>query len=125
MIKIYYVECDDDCLIEKQHELEEICAIFKRGNGYANNYFDYEDFKVWKYTTSHEECADIVVLTNDLDILEYSKDDTWNDETHRYEIYIYQNKTDGFMNVHDLTEHFIRRGHNIRKMYIAGAFNKK
>ena len=124
MIKIYYVECDDDHLVEKQFYIKDFCAIFKRGNGYVHNYFDYEDFKVWRTTSSHEEAAECAILTNDLDILEYSKDDFWNDDNNYFGIYIWQNYSDGFANIHELTDKEIRPEHNIRKMYIAGAFNK-
>ncbi len=126
MIKIYYVECDDDHLIEKQFYINECCAIFKRGNGYANNFFDYEDFKVWKTTSSHEEANEYVILTNDLDVVDYASNDleAWNKDNKYFGIYIWQNHTDGFANIHELTDKEIRAGHNIRKMYINGAFNK-
>lgn len=124
MIKIYYVECDDEHLVEKQFFINEHCATFKRGNGHVNNFFDYEDFKVWRTTSSHEDAGEYAVLTNDLDILEYGKDDFWNDENNYFGIYIWQNYNDGFANIHELTDNEIRPEHNIRKMYINGAFRQ-
>ena len=129
MIKIYYAECDDNYLLERmQCYINEPCYWFKRGNGYVNNYFDYEDFKEWLSTTSHEEyhnmySSGVTILTNDLDVLEYGKDDTWNQETKRFEIYL-RSHDDEFVNIHDLTDKAIRKSHNIRKMYINGAFRK-
>lgn len=124
MFKIYYVECDDDHLIEKQFYINEFCAIFKRGNGHVNNFFDYEDYKVWRTTSSHEDVNKYAILTNDLDILEYGKEDFWNGENKYFKIYIWQNYNDGFANIHELTDKEIRPEHNIRKMYMNGAFRQ-
>ena len=124
MIKIYYIECTDDELLSQDLPYEEgIDLIFTRGSGYINNYFSYRDFICYADESQSEISR---LMTNDLDILEYGKDDAWNHETKRFEIYIKFNGStldnSKFINVHDLTPKEIRKSHNIRKMYVNGSF---
>lgn len=124
MIKIYYYECDDDTLLDffEDNELKEGTATLFRGNGYQDNKEDM--FWVLGFT----DCTQ--VLTNDLDILDYCKDDAWNKKEKRFEIFIHIDREYGeyeihdFINVHDLTDKELRKSHNIRKIYINGGFNK-
>ena len=64
---------------------------------------------------------DAVVYTNMITALrnEYA----WNEELKVSEIYI-RNKDGKFTRINELTEKCLREGHNIMRMYIAGAFEE-
>lgn len=117
MIKIYYMECDDEMLynfyFDYMNDDSSSCAYIERGSGYEwckTEYFFLKSFGGIE-----------VVLTNDLDILEYGKDDAWDEEKERFEIYLYDVETKKFVNIHEACDAGIRRAHNIRKLYISGA----
>ena len=74
------------------------------------------DYSLWKLTNIN---YDAVVYTNAITAL--SNRWAWNEELQVPEIYI-RDKNGVFTRIDQLTPKMLREGHNIMRMYIAGAF---
>lgn len=64
---------------------------------------------------------DTIVLTNSLVALDHRYG--WNEKENHTDIYFYVESKHDFVRCDELTEREVRRGHNIMKMFMNGAFD--
>lgn len=65
--------------------------------------------------------CDCILLTNSLVTLDHKYG--WNNEENHTDIYFYVESKHDFVRCDELTEREVRRGHNIMKMFMNGAFD--
>ena len=108
-MKIYF---EDGALKDAFKEIPEKVTVMLDAK-YGYNSCDHE---LWKLTKINYNA---VVYTNAITAL--SNRWAWNEELKVPEIYI-RNKDGIFTRIDELTPKMLREGHNIMRMYIAGAF---
>lgn len=110
-MKIYFEDGELRAVLD---EIQEIFIPLDATNGYS-----FCENVLWKLKQNN---SDAVVYTNMITAL--SNRYAWNEELKAPEIYI-RNKDGIFTRIDELTAKELREGHNIMRMYIAGAFEER
>lgn len=111
-LESFYSSIKNDYILK---ENKYYSIIINAQYGHANNREAVKEY----IQKAKKTKKDLFILTNQITLL--NLDECWNGKYH--DIYLYDQDTDEFILLKDLTSKYLRAAHNIMKMYIAGSFD--